>query len=485
MMDRDTEAGKHIPRRWKRRQFLIAGGSLAGLVALTLTGCGGSETPPTSASSSAAKPSAAGSATTSAPSSAAGSAVSGSSSAAAASTSAVKGGEIKLLQWLSFVPEMDQVFIKQLNEWGQKNGYKVTVDRISLNDMIAKLAAEVQAGAGHDVFQTWFNQTLLYPDAFIDVSKEAEALGKKFGGYYEQMENHAKIDGVWRAIPYAFVPGTQNYRVSWFKEAGYDKFPDTIDEYTEAAKKLHAAKHPVGQALGHAIGDATTFWYPILWAFGGKEVEKDGKTVALNSPETQKALEWAQEFFKYNVPGVLSWDDSSNNRAFLANQISATLNGASIYFAAKKSAPKIADDMNHALMPKGTAGRFSYHTHLQHGIFKWSKVQDAAKEMIMWAMQPEQYSPWLQTGNGFDAGPLHFYDNDPVWSKDPKVVAFKDILQFSKWAGYPGPASARAAEVQANYMIVDMFAKVASGEYSPKESMDWASKQLEGVYGRK
>ena len=32
----------------------------------------------------------------------------------------------------------------------------------------------------------------------------------------------------------------------------------------------------------------------------------------------------------------LSWDDSSNNKAFLAGQIAATLNGSSIYAAALK-----------------------------------------------------------------------------------------------------------------------------------------------------
>jgi multiple sugar transport system substrate-binding protein len=35
-------------------------------------------------------------------------------------------------------------------------------------------------------------------------------------------------------------------------------------------------------------------------------------------------------------PGGLAWDDSSNNRAFLAGTVSSTNNGASIYLEAKK-----------------------------------------------------------------------------------------------------------------------------------------------------
>ena len=42
--------------------------------------------------------------------------------------------------------------------------------------------------------------------------------------------------------------------------------------------------------------------------------------------------------------GGLAWDDTNNNRAFLAGEICATLNGASIYIAAKRGQDKIKDD---------------------------------------------------------------------------------------------------------------------------------------------
>ena len=67
------------------------------------------------------------------------------------------------------------------------------------------------------------------------------------------------------------------YRKSWFDEVGYSKYPETWDEYRDAGKKLKAKGHPIGQALGHSFGDPPTFAYPLMWSFGGNEVDESGK----------------------------------------------------------------------------------------------------------------------------------------------------------------------------------------------------------------
>jgi multiple sugar transport system substrate-binding protein len=54
---------------------------------------------------------------------------------------------------------------------------------------------------------------------------------------------------------------------------------------------------------------------------------------------------------------VVSWNDSSNNKAFLAGQLHLTTNGISIYVAAKKENPAIAADMDHAHLPVGISGQ--------------------------------------------------------------------------------------------------------------------------------
>ena len=86
-------------------------------------------------------------------------------------------------------------------------------------------------------------------------------------------------------------------------------------------KALKAKGTPGGFALGHATGDANTWCHWLVWAFGGKMVDKNNKVV-INSPETIKALEYAKELYATFIPGTLSWLDPNNNKAFLDGQIS-------------------------------------------------------------------------------------------------------------------------------------------------------------------
>mgnify|MGYP000505843627 CR=1 FL=1 len=74
---------------------------------------------------------------------------------------------------------------------------------------------------------------------------------------------------------------------------------------------------PGGMALGHASGDGNGWTYWCLWAHGGNAVDKDNKVI-INSPETVKALEYAKALSDTFIPGVASWNDSSNNKALSA-----------------------------------------------------------------------------------------------------------------------------------------------------------------------
>ena len=114
----------------------------------------------------------------------------------------------------------------------------------------------------------------------------------------------------------------------------------------------------MGQAFGHSLGDPNNWAYSVTWGFGGSEIDQSGK-VAINSKETLEAVKFTVAAWKDCLDdGGLAWDDSSNNRAYLAGTISATINGASIYFVAKRQFPDIVKVTNHGHMPKGPGGRF-------------------------------------------------------------------------------------------------------------------------------
>jgi multiple sugar transport system substrate-binding protein len=294
-------------------------------------------------------------------------------------------------------------------------------------------------------------------------------------------------------MPHTIIPNLLVNRTSWFADIGVtaDNFPQTWDAYRDIGKKLKHKDRPYGQTLAHTFGDAPNFWYPYLWSWGGKEVEADGKTVALNTKETLESVKYAVEFWKdcYDSGGT-SWDDAGNNRAFLASTISSTQNGASIYLLAKAKADTyltetgkpIKDDTFHAPLPRGPAGHFSFHGPFSNIIPGYSKNQKAAKDFLRWFRSKEIYDEWFISQQGFSVGPTKVWQDHKMWQIDPVMLPYRTAAQSGRFAGYAGPAGRAAAEAISKYIIVDMYAKAVQG-MKAADAVSWATGELQKIYG--
>ncbi len=395
----------------------------------------------------------------------------------------LRGTRLTFLQWVNFVPAHDAVLKKQIAAFEKQSGIKVALETINMNDIQARTTVAIESKAGPDIIQLVHNWPHLYEAGLEPVDELAEELGRQGEGYHELAKAHSFVNGSWRAVPYSFVSPAATYRTDWFKEVGYDKFPDTWQQFREAGKKLKAKGHPIGQAFGHSLGDPPTFCYALLWAYGGKEVEADGKTVALDSQETLEAVEFCVGFWKDACDeGGLAWDDANNNRAYLAEQISCTFNGASIWVEAKKNFPHLVKVTNHAYFPTGPHGRNHPHGTFENAIMSYSQNKEAAKEFIKFLMQYDNYAEWLRAGQGYSTAPTRIFAKDKMWSEmDPEVEPFKDIAKYGRHFGYAGPASRKAAEAWSKYIIVDMFAKAIQGT-PPRDAIKWATSELKKVY---
>src|SRR3989442_12423501 len=281
-----------------------------------------------------------------------------------------QGTKLHIVRWVDFIPEADVELKRQAPEASKALGAEVTFEFINANDLQPRITAAIQSGSGADIIQMLWNWAQLYANGLVDVSDVADPIGKAQGGFYEVFEASARVGSRWLAVPHAVIGNAVAYRRSWFNEIGAKEFPKTWDEYREVGKKLKAKGKPIGQALGHSFGDPPTFAYPFLWDFGGAEVDKSGKKVVINSKGTIDSVKFMQAFWKDACDeGGLAWDDTNNNRAFLSGEISATLNGASIYIAAKRGQDKIKDDkgepmvrdIDHGPIPNGPAGSWGYH----------------------------------------------------------------------------------------------------------------------------
>ncbi|HTU01762.1 MAG TPA: extracellular solute-binding protein [Candidatus Sulfotelmatobacter sp.] len=390
---------------------------------------------------------------------------------------------LNVLTWSNTLNAMDDTLREQAKQYTKEKGVEVAFEFVNQTDLPTKTAAAVESGAG-DIITTWSDGAHLHDKALINVSDIAEPLGKQLKGWTNIAKDIGIVNKVWKSVPWGIIPIAIVYRTDWAKEAGYDKFPDTYDGMLDLAKKMKQKGHASGFALGRAIGDANQSHYPMLWAHGGHECKADGKTVDINSAGTAKAVDYVRQLFKEGESeDVLSWDDSSNNRAFLAGELALTGNAASIYWAEQKNAPQLRAVTDHALWPKGPAGRFGYSTAMGLGIFKFCKAQKEAKEFITWLMQPKQYSAWIGVGEGQIAGLANYYEDDPVWKKDPKLTVIREIPKYVRMPGFPGPPNRAAAESMVKYVVVNMFARGVKGMSTP-DTIKQAEAELKDVYGK-
>src|ERR1700751_3077617 len=400
------------------------------------------------------------------------------------------------LHWVrgsDYVPVSDQMLRGKILEECQKDlGIKFNLETVDGLTIQARTPAAIQSGNGPDIICQINNWAQLYPESAADVSDVAEEIGNAQGGYYETSKAIAYDGKKWIAVPNTIVGLQIVNRASWWNEIGYgtENYPETWQEWREAGKKLKAKGHPLGQTLAHAFGDANAFWYPYLWSWGGKEVEADGKTVVLNSPGTIESVKFAVGLWKDACDeGAFAWDDSGNNRAFLAGTISSTSNGASIYLLARSKADTymsetgkpLKDDIFHAPLPKGPAGQFSYHVPFSNLVPDYGKNQKAAREFLRWFHTKEIYGEWFTSQQGFSTGSTRVWEDDPVWKVDPVMAPFRTAAESGHFAGYAGPAGRAAAETISKFIIVDMYTKAVQG-MPPEDAVKWAHAELVKIY---
>ncbi len=396
------------------------------------------------------------------------------------------GATLRVLRPTKFLDPDEVIFRANIAKFTEQFKVPVRVDFVGWEDLRPQVGVAANTGAGPDIVVAWPDDPHLFSDKLVELSDIAEYLGQKYGGWYYLAEKYGKKWGTnnWIAIPMGGSGGPAVYRKKWVQEAGFDTFPTDPADFLKLCQNLKKNGHPAGFALGNAVGDANAFAQNLLWSHGGFLVDEDNK-VAINSKETIEALKYAKELYPTFIPGTISWNDASNNKAFFAEEIGLTQNGVSIYFAFKND-PKYAAqaaDTDHAPMPLGVSKtRAEQALILNAMVFKHTKYPNAAKEFIRFMMEQEQYEPWLAGCLGYWAQPLKAYAQSAVWTSDPKIAAYRDTCGLQYWNGFKGPISQASGAATADYVLVQMFAAVASGQATAEDAVKEAERRAKRFY---
>ena len=263
--------------------------------------------------------------------------------------------------------------------------------------MQPKASVAANTGTGPDLFWGLYSLPHLFPQEIRDQMSPTISARNTQGG--TGAVTYGKSGNKWIAIPICYSGNMMSSRRSLDGPAT-SRSSDKTDGFLEYAKAMKKNNTPGGFALGSASGDGNGWVHWCLWSQGGDPVDKDDKVI-INWPETAKALEYAKALYAEMIPGVASWNDASNNKAFLGGEINWTDNGISIYVAAKKDprprnrSPRTwtAD----SFWPVGPVGKPT-ELHLMYPAMAmtYTKYPQACKALMAFMLEADNFNPWMK-----------------------------------------------------------------------------------------
>jgi multiple sugar transport system substrate-binding protein len=398
-------------------------------------------------------------------------------------------GELKIVQWSHFVPAYDQWFDKFAKAWGRANGVEVSVDHIPHLELPARMAAEVSAQAGHDLFGlNGAGGAHLYIHHLEDLSDLVHEMEGKYGkvGAAGRGVAYDEATNTWPAYPDYYIRFPGLYREDLWGDIGMK--PDSWDDVRRGGAKLKKKGHPVGIGLAHH-NDANDTWRGVLWSFGGQIADKLGKRCVLSSNETLEAIKFSVALYKEAMTNeVFSWDDASNNRFLDSGKGCYISNPISAYRSAQKSNPALADKIAIWKTPKGPARRLVAGSPNSYLIWKFAQNKDNARAFL--AHYAENWTEGFKASTGYNhpvfdhivKSPMPILSNDPTSHPHDKLKVLETANDWMAIFGWPGPGNPASDEIANNFIIPDMMAQAATGKMTPREAMEWGQKHCDTIY---
>ena len=392
--------------------------------------------------------------------------------------------ELGILTAVNYAPTSDAKLDELGKRFAKAAGVNVRINHVQSVQMPAKLSSELMARSGHDIMSLEMHYPWLFQPGLVDVSDIAGELARKHGEWYPLLKEHAQVKGQWLGIPLLYTSFPGSHRIDLFEKVG-ERAPETWEDLLRAGRKLKKLGHPVGFAISQTTDSVTTI-YSILWCFGAKDVAEDGKTITINSKETEAAVEYMRALYTDAMdPAVLSWDNASNNQWLNSGLGSWIHNPISHYVVAKEKKMPVAEQTGFHPSPSGPAGRHTVGVPRSLGIWKFSKNVDLAREFLRWFYEPAQYHEWVLSGDNYNHPVWRDMENHPVWDIDPKYKPLRSVIQYSHLYGWPAPPDERIQLVTNSYIIPNMVAKVVTNAAKPKEAIAWAETEIKRTVEKK
>jgi multiple sugar transport system substrate-binding protein len=224
----------------------------------------------------------------------------------------------------------------------------------------------------------------------------------------------------------------------------------------------------------------------VIWGYGGKLVEADDKTVALNSPGTVQAVKLiADMYLKHKIipKGSISWNNQGNNKAYQSRQVIFVVNSSSIYAHLAESDTELYEVTGLLPKPAGPAGAYDRLNTAEWFLFRHNPYPEVAKGLIQYYMEPENLRVVMEEGGGRWGPPYKGMYDTPFWQK-PGFQYWRGILDRGRQFASPGSMSAAAGEIYATGALARMMHRVLVDNVEAEKAVEDAHKNVVEIYAR-
>ncbi len=401
--------------------------------------------------------------------------------------------DAKLIVWapVALAPQVDRLMKEQCFAYAKQAGIKeneVQYSEIGTGQWLTKMVAALEAGNPPDVTRYGQAQAALYraQGHLIEVTDVVERMQKVPGGLYDASVRAVMYKGKAYSVPHYVSPTPLITRMDILEANKVDP-PKTWDELIEVCKKLQ--KPPKLTGFGMCLGlhtDADNNIINTIWSHGGKLVEADDKTVALNSPGTVQAVKMIADMYQKHkiIPkGAVSWDNQGNNKAYQSRQVIFVLNASSIYAYLSESDKELYDVTGMLPSPAGPAGPVDQVGTGEWMLFKHNPYPELAKGFVQYSMEPEQLRAVMEEGGGRWGPPYKGMYANEFWQR-PAFQHWRAMLEHGRQFGYPGSQSAAAGEVLATNVLSRMVQQVLVENVEAEKAVEAAHKKVVEIYAR-
>ena len=220
------------------------------------------------------------------------------------SSGASSGGK-DTLSFMTWASEAEQSAFERLAAaFEEQEGVTVDLQVVPYGEMFANVDNQLQAGNAPDIFRVDYPTLGVYSSSgqLLDLTDRLDS--EATDDFIPALYSAVQFDGTPFGVPHQTDTTAIVYQPAMFEAAGITSVPDSLDsawsweEFAEVSRKLKASLPERTLPFAYDWQQFGAYrWLTWLFEAGGRLLEDDLVTPAIDSAEGRKALEYTRSFF--------------------------------------------------------------------------------------------------------------------------------------------------------------------------------------------